>query len=121
MAIGSIVSQLENVDLITPCRLRLGRNDQRSPVGPLKVTGKITRFLKLNEQIYNTWSEYWLISCVPKLMRQPKWFKCDEDLKNGDIVLFIKQEGNISGNYQYGMVSDVKKRIDGEIGRATVR
>ena len=34
---------------------------------------------------------------------------------------FIKQEGNISVNYQYGMVSDVKKGIDGIIRRTTLR
>ena len=35
LGIGSIVSDLENLDLITPNRLRLGRNNDRSPVGPM--------------------------------------------------------------------------------------
>ena len=38
IAIGSIVSELENVDLLTPNRLRLWRNNERSPVGPLFVS-----------------------------------------------------------------------------------
>ena len=34
ISLGSVVADLENLDLITPNRLRLGRNNERSPVGP---------------------------------------------------------------------------------------
>ena len=33
LGLGNIVSELENLDLITPNRLKLGRNNDRSPVG----------------------------------------------------------------------------------------
>ena len=37
---GNIVSDFKNIDLITPNQLKLGRNNERSPVSPMKVVGK---------------------------------------------------------------------------------
>ena len=54
LASHSLVSELENIDLITPNRLKLGRNNERSPLGPLFVTGNPSRFLKDNEEIFNS-------------------------------------------------------------------
>ena len=41
VAIGNETEDLENLDLITPNRIRLGRNNSRSPIGPVEITGKI--------------------------------------------------------------------------------
>ena len=45
------------------------------------------RYSKLT-QIFNSWFDNWLVSHVPKLMKQPKWFKSDLDIKHGDVVFF---------------------------------
>ena len=74
LALGNTVSEFEEMDLLTPNRLRLGRNNNRSPVGPLYVTSDPSKFFGANEAIFNTWFETWLVSHVPKLMSQPKWF-----------------------------------------------
>ena len=113
IAIGNEVEDLESLDLITPNRLKLGRNNERSPVGVLDVTDKVDRIIQLNCDIFTSWWEHWLISVVPKIIPQPKWFKSDQDIKVGDVVLFNKQEGSIAGNYKLGMVDDVKFGEDG--------
>ena len=41
LTLNGIVSNYETMDLITPNRLKLGRNNDRSPVGPLSVTSNI--------------------------------------------------------------------------------
>ena len=113
IAIGSRVVDLENLDLLTPNRLRLGRNNERSPVGPLLTTGKPDVFIELNEQIFKTWFETWLISHVPQLVTQPKWFVNSKlHISPGDIVLFLKKDGRISGEYAYGMIHEVKESGD---------
>ena len=121
IGLGNKVADLENADLLTPNRLRLGRNNDRSPVGPLFVTGNPSKFIKANKLIFNSWFENWLISYVPSLMSHPKWFKNDIDLNVGDIVLFLKQEGHLSGIYQYGMIHQIKKSKDGKIRSAIVK
>ena len=62
------------MDLITPNRLRLGRNNDCSPAATMGVTGNPDRMLKENRKIFNSWFEVWLISHVPRLMNHPKWF-----------------------------------------------
>ena len=108
-------SDLESLDVLTPNRLKLGRNNNRSPVGPLLVTGKSSRFMKENSRIFNSWFEHWLISYVPSLMRQQKWFDDDERLSAGDIVVFLKKEGELNVTYQYGMIKSVQLSKDGKV------
>ena len=121
LALGNVVSDFENMDLITPNRLRLGRNNDRSPVGPMMVTNSPERFINLNQQIFNVWFESWMISHVPKLMYQPKWFNSERDVKVGDVVLFLKQEGSLCGTYQYGIISTINRGTDGNIRKVNVR
>jgi len=120
LALGNIVSDFENMDIITPNRLRLGRNNNRSPVGTLQVTNNASKILKSNMMIFNSWFDNWLVSHVPKLINQPKWFRNDVDIKIGDVVLFLKNDSILSSIYQYGLVKDVKPGHDGKLRKATI-
>ena len=114
IAVGNITEDLENLDLITPNRLRLGRNNQRSPIGTLQVTDKLERLMRLKTDVFNSWWEAWLVSAVPKLMAKPKWFSGDKDVKKGDVVIFCKVEGDYAGEYRYGMIEGVHISADGK-------
>lgn len=65
---GSITSNLENLDLITPNRLKLERNNERSPIAPMIITNP-TRIINDNKNIFDSWFENWLLSHVPKLLK----------------------------------------------------
>ena len=122
IAIGNETEDLECLDLITPNRLRLGRNNDRSPIGSLDISNGVDRILNLNSDIFNAWWEAWLVSALPKVVPQPKWYKTDEHLKLGDIVLFRESEGSIvAGRYKYGIVDEVQESADGRIRSATIR
>ena len=120
IALGSIVSDFETMDLITPNRLRLGRNNERSPVGTLHVTDDPKKIFKANTQIFNSWFDNLLVSHVPKLMKQPKWFKSDLDIKHGDVVLFLKNDSVLSSIYQYGLVKEIHRGKDDKIRKVKV-
>ena len=109
------------MDLLTANRLHLGRNNDRSSIGPMMVTNNPDKFLFTNEKLFNTWFECWLISHVPKLMHHPKWFQTDRDVKVGDVLLFSKQENQLSLTHQYGMISELSRSSDDKIRKATVR
>ena len=49
LALGNIVSDYENTDLLTPNRLKLGRNNERSPVSPISITGNFSDIMKTNK------------------------------------------------------------------------
>ena len=121
IALGNIKSNYESMDLITPNRLRLGRNNARSPCDTLTIITNPSKILEDNKKIFNTWFEHWLINHVPKLMSQPKWFKMEEDIKIGDVVLFLKHDSVLSSTYQYGMVIDTETGKDGIIRKVRVK
>ena len=121
IAIGNETEDLESLDLLTPNRLRLARNNMRGPVGPLQVTDKFERLMRLKTETFQFWWETWLVSAVPKLMPSPKWFDTEHDVQKGDVVLFLKDEGALVGEYKYGMVEDVKVSRDGRIRSVTIR
>ena len=113
LALGNIVSDFEYMDLITPNRLKLGRNNNRSPVGALDVTTDPSKFFTKNADIFNSWFNAWLISHVPKLMTHPKWYKTEYHIQTGDVILFLKKEGLLNSTYQYGIIKST------EVGRDT--
>ena len=54
-------------------------------------------------------------------MDQPKWFHFDRDLKEGDIVLFLKLEKELCSNYQYGIVHSIEQGRDGKVRQVQIR
>ena len=75
----------------------------------MKVVGNYLKILEENKKIFNIWFETWLISHVPKLMDQPKWFHSDLDVKIRNLVLFIKNEASLVNMYQYGHEIELSK------------
>ena len=120
IGLGNISKDLENIDLITPNRLMLARNNNRCPVGPVKVSSDVGKLIEQNNNILTVWFRAWLTSCVPSLIFQPKWFRSDRDLKVGDVVLFLKSEKEFEQLYQYGMVSDLKVSRDHKIRQVEI-
>ena len=121
LTLGNVKGDYEMMDIITPNRLLLGRNNDRAPDLPLTVSKDYDKILSENEKIHQAWFECWLISHVPKLVDQPKWFQSDRDIKKGDIVLFLKQESVLCNTYQYGMVESVEPGRDGKIRKVHVK
>lgn len=120
LAIGNIVDS-ENMDLLTPNRLLLGRNNSSSPCGDFVVTEDPSKLLKVNTKVYDAWFENWLQNHVPKLMDQKKWFDHKRDLKVGDVVLFTKMDSCISKHYTYGMIVGVETGDDGHVRKVNVQ
>ncbi|XP_066920338.1 uncharacterized protein [Clytia hemisphaerica] len=114
------IRDFEIQDVLTPSRLLLGRNNDRSPIFPVKITSNPNKFLKLEEKIMNAWFETWLTVHVPKLLHKLKWFKSDTDIKIGDIVLFIKRESVLCNTYQYGKVLEIQRSQDQRIRTVAV-
>ena len=46
IAIGNVVQDIENLDILTPKRLVLGRNTERCPTGALTVTNEVVYLIE---------------------------------------------------------------------------
>ena len=120
IAIGNATQSLENIDFITPNRLLLARNNNRCPVGSLDVTSNLGKMIEQNNKLVSVWFNSWLISCVPSLMIQSKWFKSERDPKIGDVILFLKSDKEFDKIYQYGLIHGLKRSRDEKIRQIVI-
>ena len=121
IGLKNLTSDLENLDLITPNRLILGRNNNRSPNAPITLCNDHKRLIDRNATIFRAWFKAWLTSYVPTLIERPKWHKTDEEVSIGDIVLFLKSEKEYDEQYQYGQICKIHRGRDGLIRKVDVK
>ena len=107
--------------IITPNMLRVGRINSRSLDGPVRLPNKFKEQLKAVENAYDAWFKVWKESYLPKLIFQPKWFKTDQDLREGDLVYFMKSESKLSNEYTMGKVDQVIAGRDGIARRIIIK
>ena len=119
LAIGDVTGDLECLDLITPNRLLLGRNNERSLDG-LVLCDDPSKIMRENEKVFDAWFETWLLVHVPKLMKQHKWFDSDS-VAVGDIVLFTKVDSVLKNRYMYGLIKELELGKDSLPRKARVR
>ena len=75
----------------------------------------IITFVQTNKEIFDAWFRSWLVSYVPSLVPQPKWFDTNRNIAVGDIVLFSKSDKEFENVYQYGLVKVIHVSKDGLI------
>ena len=97
---------MENIDLVTPNRLILGRNNNRSPTGNFVTISNLSTIINENTRIYDTWFQSWLLHHV---------------IKVGDVVLFCKVDNKISSTCNYGMITKVERGNDGKVRKVLVK
>ena len=77
-------------NLLTPNRLLLGRNQNRSLEGSVRIenSGNLDRLLQKNNKILSTWYNLFSQKIHHLIPRPKKWTK-DDPIQVGDVVLFI--------------------------------
>ena len=121
IGLGNKSDSLEHLDVITPNRLILGRNNSRSPNMPLQLSGDFRKIVDNNNKIFDQWFKEWLTSYVPTLVRQPKWFSTERNVVVGDVVIFKKSEKEFDKTYQYGIVTKTFQSKDGLVRSVEVQ
>ena len=87
----------------------------------MQVCRKPNKIINENKKIFDCWFENWLLSHVPKLTNQQKWYKSDEKLSVGDVVLFLKNDSVLCSDYHYGMVTEIEVSSDGQVRRVAIK
>ena len=123
LCIGSKYENLDSLDLITPSRLILGRNNNRAPVGTNTLSGARSRLLRQMDEVNEAWWRAWesekLADLVP---RSSKWSDGQPDVEVGDIVVFLRdgRESRLGTTpWRVGRILEVEMSQDG-IVRAVV-
>ena len=122
ICLGSRYTNLENLDLITPSRLLLGRNNQRAPGGQLTVQDP-GKMLESMEEIERAWWNAWKELKVGEFVPRPsKWTKTSDPVKVGDIVIFRRETENAIGTciWRIGRIKEADKSRDGNVRKVTI-
>ena len=89
ICIGSKVDNLDHVDVITPSRLLLGRNNRRALSGYVRSSTP-SRLIAQMDKVYDVWWNVWRTEKLVDFIPQPsKWKKTNEQLKEGDVSTCI--------------------------------
>ena len=73
----------------------------------------VRRIVESNRDTFECWFREWLVSYVPSMILQPKWFETERSVRVGDVVLFRKSDKEFDNTYQYGIVDSVVESTDG--------
>ena len=80
---------------------------------PLQLSCDLRRIVESNREVFDCWFREWLVSYVPSMILQPKWFETERSVRVGDVVLFRKSDKEFDNTYQYGIVDSVVESTDG--------
>ena len=83
-------------DVITPNRLILGKNSNRSLTGNIEMESgpELSRLMEKNRKIMETWYSVFASNLRNLVPPPPKWSKSDE-VKVGDVVLFVFKDNAV--------------------------
>ena len=123
ICLGSRTEDLDHLDVLTPSRLLLGRNNRRALGGaPLLTTP--SRMAKQVEEVQRSWFKIWQEEKLCDFVPQPRgWPKTSAQPAVGDIVVFVADEGStkIKGlTWRIGRVLEVTYSKDGVIRQVKV-
>ena len=78
---------MDNLDLVTPNRLKFGRNNDMAPVGPMLITNDPKRLLRNSAELFKVWWDSWLDVAIPKLFEKDQGGKLNRNLQAGDVAV----------------------------------
>lgn len=99
-------------EIITPNRLKLGRNNNRSLTGSINIEKAAgpDAMLKRNQEIQKLWYQMFLDRIHHLIPRPKKWGKSDE-IQVGDICLFTFKESNMGEDiWKIGRIEGIPKK-----------
>ena len=120
-SMSGVKQDVDNMDLITPNRLKFGRNNDMAPIALAILTNNPKKITEATWRAFEAWWRSWLDFALPKLMNKPQSSQKNRDLEIGDVVLMKKQEGYMAGYYRLGMVDKLMESDDGVVRKVKLR
>ena len=124
LCLGGNYKNLDHLDLITPNRLLLGRNNERAPVGLVQATVPsiwMDKMSDIGKAWWKVWESEWLVNLIPK---STKWSNGEPDIEIGDVVVFMREgkEADLGQTpWRTGLVDELHSSRDGTPRSATLK
>ena len=124
LCIGSKTDNLDDMDLITPSRLLLGRNNRRALGGHARIDSP-SRLMQQMDNVYDAWWECWKNGRIADFIpASRKWSRSDGEVNVDDIVIFLKlDKAQTFGTpvWKIGRVVEVHVSKDGVVRQAKIQ
>ena len=106
------------LNILTPNNLLLGRSSSSNPGGYHSDTSLLSRVTAVRELVDAFWTS-WTQLYAPTLLRQSKWTQEERPLRKGDIVL-VADQNTVRGEFRLARVGDVHPSEDGIVRRVDI-
>lgn len=95
ICLGSRVRDIENLEVITPARLIMGRSSTRSIGGHARIEAP-SKLVAQMDKVYEHWWEIWRDEKIIDFIPQPAgWKNNNDDIQVGDIVLMLQNANDV--------------------------
>ena len=95
ICLGSRVKDLDNLEIITPNRLIMGRSSTRAIGGHVRFEPP-SKMVSQMDDVYEVWWNLWKEEKIVDYVPQPsKWNKSNDDVREGDIVLILQNADEV--------------------------
>ncbi len=116
MCMGNRYTNLDEMDLITPARLLLGRNNRCAPAGSITMASG-AQMLKHMELVEQSWWKVWASQRIADYIPKSRQWHGDgiPIVKVGDVVIFLRDTGVQLGglSWRVGIVANLEESHDG--------
>ena len=118
--IAAVPLEGDQVDVLTPNHLLLGRASAETPQGPWQpMTRLADRFQMVQSVADGFWSR-WISESMPAMLLRRKWHTEKRNLKRGDVVM-VADNNAIRGAYRLGQVEKAYPDGSGRVRTVDIR
>ena len=120
--LGSRYTNLSSVDLISPNRLLLGRNNSRAPLGRLVMEDPSTILTSMEQVEKSWWEVFSTVKLAEFFPKSKKWTQTTIQPKVGQIVVFLRDLSNVFGSsiFRIGRIKQIFTSKDGLVRRVEI-
>lgn len=120
--IGSRYTNLSSVDLISPNRLLLGRNNSRAPLGRLVMEDPSAILVSMEKIEQSWWEVFSKVKLADFFPKSKKWTQTTSQPKVGQIVVFLRDLSNVFGSsiFRIGRVKQIFESKDGLVRKVEI-
>lgn len=111
--IGRIPNDPNDGAYLCPNDILLGRCSNTVPQGPFRQTKNPRHRFEFCQRIVDSFWKAWSRDVLPALNLRKKWHTKNRNAQVGDYVVFIKEENDVRGKWNTGVVEEVFQGNDG--------
>ena len=121
LPIGRIPNDPNDGSYLCPNDILLGRCSSRIPQGPFRETTNPRHRFEFCQRIVNSFWKLWSRNVLPTLNQRKKWHTKNCNAQVGGFVVFIKEDNDVRGKWNTGVIEEIFPGNDGLVRKDNVR